>query len=114
MNKEYLKLSKQAEKAMSSRKSVSSGRREGYLMDLNLAVIILLPAIAVIGFLFLAQTILMAWKSPVDRKGGFHGDLFKTFSAKHSTLHSDCYDDCMRRFHWQSVGIPVCVSSCKV
>jgi hypothetical protein len=83
-------------------------------MDLNLAVIMLVPVFAVLGFLFLAHTILMAWKSPVDRKGGFHGDLFKSFSAKHSAPHSDCYDDCMNGFHWESGRIPVCVSSCKV
>jgi hypothetical protein len=82
-------------------------------MDLNLAVIILVPSIAVLGFLFLAQTILVAWKSPVDRKGGFHGDLFKSFRARHSP-HNDCYDDCMNGFHWESGRIPACVSSCKL
>ncbi|AFM24636.1 hypothetical protein [Desulfomonile tiedjei] len=83
-------------------------------MDLSLAVIILVPAMAVIGFLFLAQTILVAWKSPVDRKGGFHGDLFKSFRTMHSDEHSDCYDDCMRGFHWESGRIPACLSSCKL
>jgi len=81
-------------------------------MNLNLLLPIVVPAIAIFGFVFLSKVLLEAWNSRTDRRGGPHGDLFKSLDPKRPLPHSDCYDACMSEAHWEYQRIPACVSSC--
>lgn len=75
-------------------------------------VILIVPLVAIAGFVLLEKALRSTWSSPMDRKEGPHEGFSEGLRLDHPLPHGDCYDGCMSDAHWDSAVVPACVAAC--
>ncbi|MCA1959392.1 MAG: hypothetical protein LDL33_01250 [Desulfomonile sp.] len=81
-------------------------------MDTGMLTIVTVIILAVCGFIFLAWTMLAVWESLANRKGSLFSSSVGSGLLEEPLSPEDCYDECMKKYDWDSRHVRACVAEC--